>query len=586
MPSRPSRTHFCPLSRRLRWGLTLLFATALTLELEFSRAPEWEGPLTLLTGLIVLGLLLEESQAYRGDTPPWAVLRARWFPTLLLLVVGVLAADRAWLFLHLGGDEVRRLLPRLHSADLLLFYGASALKLFVRSPRIETFLLHLERYPGRAIAVSFAAAILVGTVLLSLPQAQALPERISLIDSLFTATSAVCVTGLVVNVIAEHYTLFGQLVILTLIQLGGLGIMTFTALFSLLSGRRMRIQDQLALQGALDVEALGSVIQLLRRIFVATLFTEGIGSLMLFLRFRPEAGDSWIALYQAVFHAISAFSNAGFTLFPDNLARFAGDPTIIVVVTTLVILGGIGFPVLDNLWDGFQHWRRGQAHRFRLTLHSKLVLTTTAVLLGVGTLLTLGLEWENTLAPLPWGQKLQAAYFHAVTPRTAGFHTLDVARFAPATLFLTILLMFVGGSPGSTAGGIKTTSFGVILLTLRSLLKGRGEVEAFRRSIPQDLVNKAIGMAFAALTFVCAALFLLLLTETGSFTTLAFETVSAFGTVGLSMGITPQLSPLGKLIIAGTMFVGRIGPLTLALALAEQLTRGTYRYPSERVAIG
>jgi len=569
-----------------------LVAPALLLSsLLFEAAPPFPGRglllalLSLAISLLYLGEDLEK--AWRS---PSVVrhLRQRWLDLLVLGIVGLFGVERALLLLEPGAPGA------LHNLALYttVFYAAALLKLITRARRAVDFLAQLDLRPSQTIVASFLGAILVGSLILTLPQATVAGVGTPFVDALFMATSAVCVTGLVVLDIGTQYTLFGQLVILSLIQAGGLGIMTFAALTTAFAGRRLRIRDQVALQGTLDAEAIGNIRQTIRAIFVSTFLLEALGSLALFIRWRPETPDPWEAAYWAAFHAISAFCNAGFSLFADSLVRYAGDPAVVVTVTSLIILGGLGFPVLANLTDVFRKTpvfrlqapiRRGLG---RLTLHSKAALAVTGLLL-LGTMgLLLVLEWGNTLAGRPLPEKILIAYFQAVTPRTAGFNTVPIASLAPAGLFLLMLLMFIGGCPGSTAGGIKTTTVGVTVATLRAFLRNRERVELFERTIPQSLVNKATALTLVALGALALAIFGLTLTESGSFISLAFEAVSAFGTVGLSMGITPSLSDAGKLIVSATMFVGRIGPLTLVLAMAERPAAAPITYPTDRVMVG
>ncbi len=576
--------------RKLRLAAPALLLASLLLE----AAPDFPAR-SLVQGLLSLAILLfylgeDLEKAWRSPSP-LRHIRQRWLDLLVLATVGIFGLQRASLLLEPGASGAPGALQRLAFYSTV-FYTAALLKVATRARRAMDFLAHLDLRPSQTIAVSFFGAALLGSLLLTLPQATVSGVGTSFVDALFMAMSAVCVTGLVVLNIGTEYTLFGQLVILALIQAGGLGIMTLAALATALAGRRLRVRDQVALQGALDAEAIGTIRQMIRAIFVSTLLLETIGALTLFLRWRAEAAEPWHVAYRAVFHAISAFCNAGFSLFADSLVRYAGDPITVLTFTSLIILGGLGFPVLATLSDLL---RERPVFRFqapvrrrwsRLTLHTKVALTVTAVLLVGATALLLMLEWGNTLAARPLPEKLLIAYFQAVTPRTAGFNTVPIAALAPATLFLLIPLMFIGGCSGGTAGGIKTTTVGVMTATLRAILRNRDRVEVFERTIPQGLVNKATAVTLVALAAVALAVFGLTLTESGPFISLAFEAVSAFGTVGLSMGITPSLTDAGRLIVTATMFVGRIGPLTLALALAERPTAAQVIYPTDRVMIG
>jgi len=320
-----------------------------------------------------------------------------------------------------------------------------------------------------------------------------------------------------------------------------------------------------------------------KQIFLLTFAIEAAGTLVLVLRWSGDF-PGWRTLYLAAFHAVSAFSNAGFSLFSENLVGYSGDPGVSLTIAVLIILGGLGFPVLSNLMTYPLFGRKGQP--WQLTLHAKVALAASGGLIVVGFLLVLLLEFDQGLRHLSFPQKALAAFFQSVTTRTAGFSTINIGTLAPATLLGIMTLMFIGGSPGSTAGGIKTTTFGTTAATLVAILRGREQVEVFRRAIHPGIIHKALALSFLAFTFLNVSIFLLLVTQEGGFLELAFEATSAFGTVGLSTGYTPRLSPVGKGIIIVTMLVGRIGPLGLASALAEQPAKGKYAYPTEPLLIG
>ena len=407
------------------------------------------------------------------------------------------------------------------------------------------------------------------------------PSKISFVDALFTATSAATVTGLSLFAISEYYQWSGQWVILLLIQLGGLGIMTFGALLPLISNRRIRLDDALLLQGAMETESVGTVKREIQSLFILTFTIEAVGAFLLWIFFPPETASP---LFSAVFHAVSAFCNAGFSLFPANLEGYVGHLPINLIIASLIVLGGLGFPVLNNL-SRYPLFKRRKGS-WRLTFHSKLVLSISAGLLTVGTLGIFVLEYAGSLAPLPWHEKWIAAAFQSVTARTAGFNTLNLAHFSNGALLFMILLMWIGGSPASTAGGVKTTTFGVMLATLRAVLRSREEVELFNRRLAPSAIQKALSVVFISSALQAFLLLFMLSIENESFHAILFETVSAFNTVGLSTGITAKLSPVGKFILSIAMFIGRIGPLTVAFSLAERVSRGKYTYPQERVIIG
>jgi trk system potassium uptake protein TrkH len=432
----------------------------------------------------------------------------------------------------------------------------------------------------------------VGTLLLSLPLAQA-GEPLSLLDALFTATSAVCVTGLTVADTGTRFSPFGQAVILALVQVGGLGIMTFAVFVGVVLGRKVAFTDRMVIQDSMHHTPKAGVRRLVRYVLTFTLAVEGAGTLLLWLHFRSghPAGE---AVWQSVFHSVSAFCNAGFGLFADSLVRYRGDPLVNLVITALVVVGGLGFLVNMELWDGVRARLRGGRAPL-LTLHTRLVLVVTAALLAIGTIAFLLLEWDNALRGMPPGERLLAAWFQSVTPRTAGFNTVDYGRLSSDTLLFTIFLMFVGASPGSTGGGIKTTTLGLLFALVVARWRGRGRAAVFHRTIPHAVMDRALLITLLAGALVFLAIGLLVATETHGtpfaaadhrFLALMFEAVSAFGTVGLSTGITASLSPTGKLVLVALMFAGRVGPLTLVLAVGPRQERGRFRYAEENVMVG
>ena len=404
----------------------------------------------------------------------------------------------------------------------------------------------------------------------------------TLLDALFTATSALCVTGLTVVDTASAWSTLGQTLIMLLIQAGGLGIVTLGTLVALALGRRVGFQERLRTAAQVSAFEPGGVLRLVRTIFLLSLGFETLGALLLYPTFAALHGPRWGAFY-AFFHSVSAFNNAGFALYPDNLTRFALDPTVNLVVAGLFIVGGLGFIVHLNVWARL---RRGR--RFPLTLHSKIVLLTTAVLCLAGTLAVVGFEWRNplTLGELSLGDKLLVGFFQGVSPRTAGFNTLDYSTLSEPTLLVTMLLMFVGGSPASTAGGIKTVTFFVLVASAWSMVRGRGELTLFGRRLAMATVVKAGSVALVSTGIVLSALLLMNVTQPLTLLEVVFETFSAFGTVGLSMNATADLNPFGRLLEVALMYLGRIGPLTFAVALVQRSHGNPLRYPDEGVLIG
>jgi trk system potassium uptake protein TrkH len=413
------------------------------------------------------------------------------------------------------------------------------------------------------------------------------------LDALFTATSAVCVTGLIVVDTATYFTTWGQAYVLLLIQLGGLGIISFTSLIIVALGQRLSLRQETLAGGAARVVEDIDDRDLLWAIFRFTLLAEVGGALALYLLWGPQLG--WTgAAWPAVFHAISAFCNAGFSTFSDSLMGFQGHLPLLLVVMALIVLGGLGFLTLEELYV----WRRvrRRAARFRLSVHSQLVLGTTAVLIVGGWIAVTAFEWNSTLAGLSVGERLVNGLFASITPRTAGFNTIDYAQVETETSVLTIILMVIGGSPASTAGGIKTTTFALLGLLAWSRLRGRPTTSISGRTIPEATIQKAMSLFIVATTLLVLGVFLFSATEipetipaaASPFLTHAFEVVSAFNTVGLSMGATGSLSAVGRVGTVLLMFVGRVGTLTFVAAMARDPTRiaGGFRYAHEDVAIG
>ncbi|MCX7781337.1 MAG: TrkH family potassium uptake protein [Negativicutes bacterium] len=434
--------------------------------------------------------------------------------------------------------------------------------------------------PYQVLVLGFALLIAVGTALLMLPASSRSGQPPPFIDALFTATSAVCVTGLIVVDTGTYWSLFGQLVIIALIQAGGLGIMTLTTLAALIMGKKIRLRERLVMQEALNMVTLSGVVRLTQSIIKATILLEAIGGTILALRWLPEHGMR--ALYLGYWHAVSSFCNAGFDLFGEyrSLTGYVEDITVNLTVSFLIIFGGLGFGVIFDVWNN---------RRFEnLCLHSKAVIISTGILVICGMTVIYAMEADNpaTLGGLSWSGKLLASYFQSVTPRTAGYNTVDMSQLEDATLFFIIILMFIGASPASTGGGIKTTTAAILVMAIWALVTGREDANLFLRRIPKHLVYKAFSIAFISAALVIFVTMMLSLSERLPFIRILFEVTSAFGTVGLSTGITPGLSVSSKYWLIVTMFAGRVGPVTLALAIALRKRRGDIQYPEGQIVIG
>ncbi|CAM3775148.1 TrkH family potassium uptake protein [Mesobacillus zeae] len=436
--------------------------------------------------------------------------------------------------------------------------------------------------PPKILVLGFSSVILLGSILLMLPVATVDGNGLRGIDALFTATSATCVTGLVVVDTGSTFTTFGEIVILTLIQVGGLGFMSFATLVAFILGKKISLKERLILQESLNHLTVEGIVRMVRRILIFTALIETTGAVLLSYRFSFDM-PLGKAIYNGFFHSISNFNNAGFDLMGDfrSLTGYVDDPIVSLTVSGLIFLGGIGFIVMNELYE-YRTTRK-------LSLHSKLVLSVTGCLITIGTVMIFFLEYHNpkTLEPLSMTGKVLGSLYQAITPRTAGSNTLNIADLTQSTLLLTIILMFIGASPGSTGGGIKTSTFAVLLGAVKAQIKGKEDVAFFGRRVLPQTIYKSLTVTLSAIFLVLAVTMLLTITEPGKdFLAILFESTSAFATVGLSMGITPDLSTAGKILITFTMFAGRVGPLTVAFAVTLRRQQDPYRYPAGKIMIG
>jgi len=441
--------------------------------------------------------------------------------------------------------------------------------------------------PPQLLIFSFLCVIVIGAILLALPVATADGQRLSLVDSLFTATSAVCVTGLTVQDTGTSFSRFGRWVIFTLFQAGGLGIMTFSTLFAVLLGKKIGFHSTDIIKSTLDKKNILGFKKLVAYIIGITLTAEAIGALFLFLRWKHTTGWSVLeTIERSVFHAVSGFCNAGFSLFQDSLVQFHADPFINITMMLLIFFGGIGFIVIMDIGGLF--FRTGPARR--LSLQSKIALTVSVLLILLGTILLLIFEHDNLFKLMSIPQRVLSALFQSVTSRTAGFNTMATGKMTVPSLMTLIFLMFIGASPGSTGGGIKTCTFAVVAASIYAMFKNKRRTMLFSRSIPRRIIREALVIFFLAFSWIFVFTILVTFSEMGrrggDFIKAFFEVVSAFGTVGLSTGITAGLNEFSKCCITATMFAGRVGPLTLALAVAFRERKDNYVYPEEDVMVG
>lgn len=577
---------------------------SLALEFGFYTAPL---PVPWLTAaqLTAVGLYVVARLLFVWDQGlSWNTLRGFWHDALIVALATLIV------FFEVELDH--RPAVTLTACYVAILQVALGVRLAIKAIQLKLLLSQRILQPTRFLLVAFVLLIGFGTFALALPRASS-PEIMQrsdfslvghLIDSAFTATSATCVTGLIVKDTGHDYTQFGQVVILVLIQMGGLGIMVFGSVLGLLAGRSLSLRDSLVLQDETSYQTVGEMRVLVRFIVASTFVIEAIGAVIVYPMFAnlPRVGDR---LFHAVFHSISAFCNAGFSLQSDSLHSFRGSWPTYLGIMPLIILGGLGFPVLQDLWHGVRKMFASRhpsmnpvalntTVRLRIfSLHSRLVLLSTALLIVVGAILimildSVGRPSSHGAAAFSWGSKFLDALFLSVTCRTAGFDTIpmDIHSRTAGTHLISSILMFIGGSPGSTAGGVKTSTLAVIALGVWSTLRGRRDVEIFSRTIPEFVVRRASVVVAVMAALVSAVTLTLCASESVSLREALFETVSAAGTVGLSTGLTPHLTWVGRIVIMITMLAGRLGPLTVLVAMAGRPKQLRYEYPSESVIIG
>ena len=445
------------------------------------------------------------------------------------------------------------------------------------------FLKNKSFSPYMTILLSFMVVTILGGILLSLPISMRYGKSVKLIDGFFIATSSICVTGLSSIDIGSVYNIFGQMVILVLIQLGGLGVITFTSVIIIMISKKIGYYTKKIVQEDINIDTTFKIEEYVKKVILSVIVIEFIGTVILFFEFIKKFGFLK-AVYYSFFHSVSAFCNAGFSLFSDNLYGFKNSFIINMTIPLLIFLGGIGFSTILNCYNVLRKKEK------RLTSTTKLSIKISIFLVIIGMIAMLILEYSNksTIGNLSFGQKLEASFFQSVTTRTAGFNTISILGLKRSTSLLFVILMFIGASPGSTGGGIKTTTIGLIILGTLATLKNKDTIEYDKRSVSWRIYSKAITVLFISLIYTTICVFLLILFERNkNLLDLVFEVFSAFGTVGLSRNLTPSLADISKFILIVTMFVGRVGPLTIALALSKSnLKKGRYTYPQENILIG
>ena len=432
------------------------------------------------------------------------------------------------------------------------------------------------------LALGFILVILIGALLLTLPIATTSGESTNFLDALFTSTSAVCVTGLIVVDTGTYWNMFGQTVIMILIEIGGLGFMSFTTLIAIILGKKITLRERLILQDAMNTFNIQGLVKMVKYVLVFTVSVQFFGALLLSTQFVPQYGIAK-GMFYSIFHSISAFCNAGFDILGNfsSLTSYNSNVVVIMVISALIIIGGLGFTVWSELYNS-------KSLR-KVSLHSKMVILMTTILVLGGTVLMFLFEHNNvnTISNMSFIDKVMNSFFASVTPRTAGFNSIPTDGMTTAGQFLTIILMFIGGSPGSTAGGIKTTTIGILIVTVICVIRGREDSEVFKRRFNKDLVYRAFTLLFIGVGLVIVVTMLLSYTEKGaSFMALFYETVSAFGTAGLSLGLTSELSNVGRVLIIIMMYLGRVGPLTVVLSITKKKVSSGVKYPEGKILIG
>lgn len=581
------------------WRLSTLLAVVLTLDWVLAlRGPASYALAAGATLLLLPWALLLFSRPAHTVAPPRQQGDAEWYVPGLLLRLALLSAVVSlyvakWFVLGYSNATSPEYLGTARSYTLLIGL-AMALGHGSHYLRWERLFASVSAHPARLLATSFGFTGLVGALLLSLPIAHQSVSNLSLVDNLFMAFSAVCVTGLAVNSLPNTYSLFGQGVLCLLVQVGGLGIMVLSAGIAMLAGQRLRVRSSRVLTEIVDGSSLETLRRKVAMICGFTLLIEAMGALLLYLQFRdyPELATrqghplsgAGSPLWAAIFHSVSAFCNAGFSNLEQGLFPFRSHAGVLGVMTALILLGGVGFPVLSELASAL--WAKLRRRRIPLlSLHTRVTLRATALLLGGLALFYLALEWTHGFSGLRYRERVFAAVFQSASARTAGFNVVDLSSLLPASLVLTCAAMLIGAGSGSTAGGIKVTTAAALYSGLRAELSGNPP-SLMNRRLPDQVIRKAIAVGVLSSIILVLAFFLLLLVEAHPPLDVLFEVVSAFSTTGLSTGITPKLSLAGKLAIVLMMFIGRIGPLTLALAVSSKGPERLLGLPNEPVLIG
>lgn len=572
-----------PVNRGLRVFSYLLALTAifsLVTEYGFYISDIWQSRLARLDILILFFFVLQFLIKIVFTQERLSFLKRHWFESLLTAIIIIRTVV---LIRVLGLAAISKFITGVDVGVITKLTIVSAqiiivLSLISGSLRLNRKIAALKFHPAQTLLLSFLIVIIIGAAFLLLPKATAAGKTLNVLDAFFTSTSAVCVTGLIVVDTGTHFSFFGQMVILILIQIGGLGIMTFSSFLALFFGRGMAVKERVLMQEMLNIDRLGMIGRSLRLAVTLTFLFEAVGAVLLFFSWnRPEWSFS-DHVYHSVFHSVSAFCNAGFSLNADSFTGFSHNYAAMTVIMVLIVVGGLGFIVLMNIGGIRIRPLHGRKIVRRWSVQTKVVLLITGILLFSGMLLLL---FTQHFSGTPFNRFMQAL-FSSVTARTAGFNTVDFGAFGVPAALLIIVLMFIGASPGSTGGGIKTTTVGILFASLVSIITGKSRIVLFKKSISYTVLNRALVVFAFSIIVISISTFLLTITEHAPLITIFFEEVSAFATVGLSRGLTANLTEWGRVIIILSMFIGRIGALTLAFAITAPKERLRIEYPQEK----
>ena len=566
--------------------ISLLALISLIAEYGFYLSPQQKAYLHILDILIVWFFVFQALFKFAAAINPWEYIKVRWFDLLLVLFI---LLQSVLLIGHMGLNFFQEVIQKGEVASITKLYivavqVALVFTVILQAVRFNQRISMWRLHPAQILLGSFLIIILLGTGLLLLPRAVQPGYQLSFLDALFTATSATCVTGLIVVDTGSYFSRMGQLIILTLIQIGGLGLMTFSSFFALILRRSISLREKSMLREILNYENMGLIGKLLLYTIVFTFSFELVGAVVLFFGMADVHPDLGMRIYSAVFHSISAFCNAGFSLYSTSLMAFHQNYLVLGTVMVLIVLGGLGFPVLLNLSG--MNLRPSTGRKRILSVQSRIVLFVSGglILLGMGAFLVF--ESSNTLQGMTWSQRFLHGLFQSITARTAGFNTLEISRLAVPTVLVFLVLMFIGASPGSTGGGIKTTTVSILTAGVFAVIRGKNRLHLFKKNIPFTVLNRALVVFLFSLLFIFVSVVILTVVEQKDFVDLLFEVFSAFGTVGLSRGITPELTAPGKFVIILLMFFGRLGALTISLAITAPREVVHYDYPRENVMVG